>query len=48
MLKRRFAVTAILVAFLALGACNAKLESASDGNSLSEGHTVTKKGTGGH
>jgi hypothetical protein len=47
MLKRQIAVTTFLVALLALGACNAKVDSASVGNSLSESHTVTKKGTAG-
>jgi hypothetical protein len=47
MLKRQIVATALLVTLLALGACSATVDSASDGNSLSEGHAVTKKGTGG-
>jgi hypothetical protein len=47
MLKRQIVATTLLVTLLALGACSSTVDSASGGNSLSESHTVTKKGTGG-
>ena len=47
MLARPLLLATLLAALLGLAACGGATKSANHGNSLSEGHAVTKKGTGG-
>ena len=47
MLAKSLLLATLLATLLGLAACSGDLKSAGHGNSLSEGHAVTKKGTGG-